>query len=170
MFPDASAVRAAYARLLDAARAARGAPVDGDEWRPELVLAHVIVADRLVAGAVARVLADGQATFDSRASHSGPYLEAIVEAAGDWDSLVEAVRRGGAELAAAVERIEPEHAASVVQARYSNADGIVVDNPIELVELVTGCVSDHLPGHTHQLESYGEALTREGRRGSTRAG
>ena len=35
-----------------------------NEWRPELVLAHVIVADRLVAGAVARVLADGQEPHD----------------------------------------------------------------------------------------------------------
>jgi hypothetical protein len=140
--------------LLDAARAAHGAPAVGDEWRPELVLAHVIVADRLVAGAAARVLADGEATFDSRACHSEPYLEAIVEAAGDWDGLVEAVRRGGAELAATVERIEPEHAASVVQARYSNADGIAVDSPVKLAELVTAAVSDHLPGHTEQLESY----------------
>ena len=112
---DASALRAAYARLLDAARAARGAPVDGDEWRPELVLAHVIVADRLIAEAAGRVLADGRATFESRASHSEPYLEAIIGACGDWDGLVEAVRRGGAELAATVERIEPEHAAGVVR-------------------------------------------------------
>jgi hypothetical protein len=151
---DASALRAAYARLLDAARTARGAPVDGDEWRPELVLAHVIVADRLLAGAVARVLADGQATFDSRACHSEPYLEAIVEAAGDWDGLVEAVRRGGAELAATIERIEPEHAASVVQAHFLNADGIAEDSPMKLAELVTASVSGHLPGHTQQLESY----------------
>jgi hypothetical protein len=156
---DASAVRAAYARLLDAAGVARGAPVDGDEWRPELVLAHAIVADRLLAGAAARVLADGQATFDSRACHSQPYLEAIVEAAGDWDGLVEAVRRGGAELAATVERIEPEHAASVVQARFLDADGIVVDSPIELADLVTASVSDHLPGHTQQLRSYRVART-----------
>jgi hypothetical protein len=154
---DASTLRAAYARLLDAARAARGAPVDSDEWRPELVLAHVIVADRLVAGAVARVLADSQATFDSRACQSEPYLEAIVEAAGDWDGLVEAVRRGGAELAATVERIEPEHAGNVVQTRSLNADGIVVDSPMKLAELVTASVSDHLPGHTQQLESYRSA-------------
>jgi hypothetical protein len=151
---DASALRAAYARLLDAARAARGAPVNGDEWRPELVLAHVIVADRLLAGAVAQVLADVQATFDSRACHSEPYLEAIVEAAVDWDGLVEAVRRGGAELAATVDRIEPEHAASAVQARFLNADGIAVDSPVKLAELVTASVSDHLPGHAQQLESY----------------
>jgi hypothetical protein len=154
MFSDASAVRAGYARLLDAASAARGAPVDGNEWRPELVLAHVIVADRLMAVAAARVLADGQATFDSRACHSEPYLEAIVEASGDWDGLVEAVRRGGAELAATVERIEPGHAASLVQARFLDADGIAVDSPIKLAELVAGSVSDHLPGHTQQLESY----------------
>jgi hypothetical protein len=140
--------------LLDAAAAARGAPVAGDEWRPELVLAHVMVADRLVAGAVARVLADGEATFDSRGSHSEPYLQAIIDAAGDWDGLVDAVRRGGAELAAVVERIEPEDAARVVQARYLNAEGVVVDSRIELAEVVTASVSDHLPGHIEQLESY----------------
>jgi hypothetical protein len=157
MFPnvDASEVRAAYARFLDAARAARGAPVDGDEWRPELVLAHVIVADRLVAGAAARVLAGGEATFDSRACQSRPYLEAIVEAAGDWDGLVDAARRGGEELAATIERIGPDHGASVVQARSLDAGGMVVDSRTKLAELVTAAVSDHLPGHTQQLESYG---------------
>ncbi len=154
---DASALTAAYARFLVAARAARGVPVNGDEWRPELVLAHVIVADRLLAGAVAGILADGLATFDSRTCHSVPYLEAIVEAAGDWDGLVEAVRRGGAELAAIVERIEPEQATSAVQARYLNADGVAVDTPGKLAELVTASEADHLPGHTQQLESYREA-------------
>jgi hypothetical protein len=151
---DASALRAGYVRFLDAARAARGVPVDGDEWRPELVLAHVIVADRLVAGAVARVLAGDQATFDSRASHSEPYLEAIVEAAGDWDGLVDAARRGGAELAATIERMGPDHGTSVVRAHFLNGDGIAVDSPVNLAELVMASVSDHLPGHTQQLELY----------------
>lgn len=154
---DASALRAAYAGFLDAASAVREVPVDGDEWRPELVLAHVIVADRLVAGAAARVLAGGEVTFDSRACQSQPYLEAIVEAAGDWDGLVEAVRRGGAELAATIERIGPEHGASVVRARFLNADGIAVDSPVKLSELVRAAVSDHLPGHTQQLDSYRSA-------------
>ena len=151
---DASEVRAGYARLLDAARAARGAPIDRDAWRPELVLAHVIVADRLVAGAAARVLAGGEATFDSRACQSEPYLEAIVEAAGDWDGLVDAARRGGEELAATIERISPEHGASVVQARSLDAECMVVDSRTRLAELVSAAVSDHLPGHTEQLESY----------------
>jgi hypothetical protein len=154
---DASALRAGYARFLDAARAARDVRVGGDEWRPELVLAHVIVADRLVAGAVARVLAGGEASFDSRACQSVPYLEAIVEAAGDWDGLVDAVRGCGAELAATIERIGPEHGASVVQTRSLDAGGAVVDGPVQLAELVTAAVSDHLPGHTQQLESYGAA-------------
>jgi hypothetical protein len=35
-----------------------------------------------------------------------------------------------------------------------NADGIAVDSPVKLAELVTASVSDHLPGHTQQLESY----------------
>jgi hypothetical protein len=151
---DASAVRAAYARFLDAARAARGAPVHGDEWRPELVLAHVIVADRLVATAAAWALAEGHATFDSSPCHSQPYLEAIIEAAGDWDGLVDAARRGGAELAAVFARIGPEQAASMVQTRSFDADGTAVESPMQLAEFVMGPLSIHLPGHTRQLESY----------------
>jgi hypothetical protein len=151
---DASAVRAGYARFIDAARVARGAPVHGDEWRPELVLAHVIVADRLVATAIAWALAGGQATFDSSACHSEPYLEAIIEAAGDWDGLVDAARRGGAELAAIIERIGPEQEARVVQTRSFDADGVAEDSPMKLAELGTAPVSVHLPGHTRQLESY----------------
>jgi hypothetical protein len=117
----------------------------------------VIVADRLIAGAMAQVLAGSGANFDSTATHSLPYLEAIIDAAGDWEGLVDAARRCGAELAATMERIGPAQAASVVQTHSYDADGNAIDRAIELAELVTAAVSDHLPGHIQQLESYAAA-------------
>lgn len=150
---DASALRAAYTRFLDAAREVRDAPAADGEWRPELVLAHLIVADRQVAAAAARVLGGVPAAFDNRPALSEPYLEAVVAAAGDWDGLVEAARRGGEELAATIERIGPEHSAAEVQA-YIVAGDQVMDAPVTLEWLAGVPATRHLPSHTEQLLSY----------------
>jgi hypothetical protein len=150
---DASAVRAAYARLIDAARDLEGVAAPAGEWGPDLVLAHVIVADRLVAEAAARALAGNEPGFDNRASQSAPYLQAIVRGAGDWDGLLDAVRRGGEELAAVVERIGPEHAGTMIPSYVVDGGRVVVDAPIPLEQLVVVPATLHTPGHCEHLES-----------------
>ncbi|HKF76673.1 MAG TPA: hypothetical protein VKF59_11070 [Candidatus Dormibacteraeota bacterium] len=163
---DASALRAAYAEFLDVARYRRGAVAPDGQWSPELVLAHLIVGDRLIAEAAARVLAGGQPRFDNRASQSAPYLEAVVSAAGSWDALVEGVRLGGEELAATVERIGPDHARTEVPAFIMDGDRVLVDGPVPLERLVMAPAAVHLRGHAEQVQSY-ERGTRESDPGET---
>jgi hypothetical protein len=153
---DVAALESAYHQFLDAARGTRDAVPPEGEWPPELVLAHVIVGDRLVAETAARVLAGGQPRLDNRASQSVPYLEAIAGAAGSWDGLLARVRQGGEELMATVARIEPEHARIAVPSFVMDGDHIVMDGPVPLEQVVMIPALIHLPHHTAQLKSYSQ--------------
>ena len=151
---DVAALESAYDRFMDVARESRDIVPPEGEWSPELVLAHVIVSDRLIAETAARVLSGGQPRFDNRASQSAPYLEAIARAAGSWHGLLARVQQVGEELIAMVARIEPEHARIAVPSFVMDGDNIVVDGPAPLEQLVMVPAMIHLPGHAEQLKSY----------------
>ena len=151
---DVAALRAAYDRFLDTARDMRDASPPDGEWTPEMVLAHVVVSDRMIAETAALVLYGAEARFDNRASQSRPYLEVVAAAAGGWDGLLAAVRQTGEELMAVAARIEAEHARVMVPS-YVVADGkVVIDGPAPLEQLVMVPAMIHLSGHAEQLKSY----------------
>jgi hypothetical protein len=151
---DVTTLRSAYDRFLDAARDLGGAHAPEGEWPPELVLAHVIVGDRMIAEAAAQVLRTGEARYDNRASQSVPYLEAIAAAAGSWDGLLAAVRQSAEELMAVAAHIEPEHARVMVPTYVVDHDHVVIDGPAPLEQLVMVPAMMHLSGHADQLKSY----------------
>jgi hypothetical protein len=151
---DVAALQSAYDRFLEVARELRDSVPPEGEWPPELVLAHVIVSDRMIAETAARVLSGGQPRFDNRASQSTPYLEAIAGVAGSWDGLLACVRQAGEELMATVARIEPEHARIEVPSFVMDHEQIVIDGPAPLEQLVMIPALVHLPGHADQLKSY----------------
>jgi hypothetical protein len=151
---DVTALESAYDQFLDVARGLRdGTPPKG-EWPPELVLAHVIVSDRMIAETAALVLAGGQPRFDNRASQHAPYLEAIARVAGSWDALLAGVRQAGNELMATAAMIEPEHARVTVPTVVVDHEHILIDGPAPLEQLVMVPAMIHLPGHAEQLKSY----------------
>jgi hypothetical protein len=150
---DASATRAACARLVDAARDLEAAPAPEGGWGPGLVLAHVAVVHRLMAQMAARALAGEQPTLDNRVSQSLPYLQAIVRAAGDWNGLLETVRCSGEELATVVEQIGPEHAGTMIPSYIVDGGRVVFDGPFPLEQLLAVPGAQHTPGHCEQLES-----------------
>jgi hypothetical protein len=151
---DVTALRSAYDRFIDAARDLRGAEVPDGEWSPEQVLAHLIVTDRMIAATAGQVLAYGEARFDSRATQSVPYLEAVVAVAGSWDGLLAEVRRGADELLAVAARIEPEHARVMVPSYVVDHGHAIVDGPAPLEQLLMVPAVMHLSGHADQLKSY----------------
>jgi hypothetical protein len=151
---DVTALESAYDRFLDVARGLHNGVPPEDEWRPELVLAHVIVSDRMIAETAARVLGGGQPRFDNRASQSTPYLEAITRVAGSWDGLLAGVRQAADELMATVALIEPEHARVTVPTFVMDHDHILIDGPAPLEQLVMIPAMIHLPGHAEQLKAY----------------
>ncbi len=129
---DTAALESAYDRFLDVARGLGDVVPPEGEWPPELVLAHVIVSDRMIAETAARVLAGGQPRFDNRASQSAPYLEAIARVAGSWDGLLAGVRQARNEVMATVALIEPEHGDDP-SARPRRADEVVFRSALSRV-------------------------------------
>ena len=151
---DVTALRSAYDRFIDAARDLGGTTAPEGEWGPELVLAHVIVTDRMIAETAAQVLRAGEARFDSRATQCVPYLEAVAAVAGSWDGLLAVVRQAADELMAIAARIEPEHARVMIPSYVVDHDNVVIDGPAPLEQLVMVPAMIHLSGHGDQLKSY----------------
>jgi len=151
---DVTALEAAYDQFLEVARGSRDGISPEGEWHPQLVLAHVIVSDRMIAETAARVLAGGQPRFDNRASQYAPYLEAIARVADSWDALLAGVQQAANELMATVALIEPEHARVTVPTFVMDHEHIVIDGPAPLEQLVMVPAMIHLPGHAEQLKSY----------------
>jgi hypothetical protein len=151
---DVAALQSAYDRFIDAARDLGGTSSPEGEWAPELVLAHLIATDRMITATAAQVLACGEGRFDSRATQSVPYLEAIAAVAGSWDGLLTEVRRAADELMAVAARIEPEHARVMIPSYVVDHGHPVIDGPAPLEQLVMVPALLHLSGHAEQLKSY----------------
>jgi hypothetical protein len=144
-------LRAAYAQFVEAARRGPFADPHDGGWRAEMVLAHLVVGDRLIAEAAARAIAGGTAQFDNAASLSEPYLEAIIQAAAGWDNLVDAVRHGGDELIALAQRMTDDQASTPIPARIVSDGQAVLDATVPVGHLVRGPADIHLRLHTEQL-------------------
>lgn len=151
---DVTALESAYRQFLDAAAGLRDGASPEGEWSSELVLAHVIVSDRMIAETAACVLAGGQPRFDNRASQSAPYLEVVARAAGGWDGLLAGVRQAADELMAVARLLEPEHTRVTVPTFVVDHDRVLIDSPAPLEQLVMIPAMIHLPGHADQLRSY----------------
>jgi hypothetical protein len=147
---NADALRVAYEQFVAEARAGFPLPPEG-QWGADQVLAHVVVGDRLVAQAAADVLAGRPVRYDNRASQSEPYLRAVIDAAGDWDGLVDAVRWAGRELVSMAEQTSDEQAATEVHIFIVSGGEVVVDEDRPLSFLLQGTATVHLPIHAAQL-------------------
>ncbi len=142
-----------YERFIDAIDGGSFRPPADGEWSVDLVLAHVIVADRLVAQTVADVLTGRRPAYSNRTSLSVPYLETIVRAAGDRATLLESLRRGSEELAAVAACMTRTQAEAVVPVVIASGGATVVDAPMSVAQLVAGAGRSHLSLHQAQLES-----------------
>ena len=148
---DTDDLRRAYTEFLEAARAGRFVPPDHGAWSAEMVLAHVIIGDRLIAEAAGRVMAGVPTSFDNLASQSEPYLQSVVEAAGGWDGLVAAVQRTADELIALANRLTDAQAATPIAARITSDNAVLFDATVPLSTLVRVPAAMHLRQHAQQL-------------------
>lgn len=150
---DVTPLETAYARVLDAA--AEGPPLapSGDEWPAELVLAHLIAANRSFAATTADVLAGLNPRYDNHASTFRPYLEAVAAAAGGWDELVETFRRSGREVVALASRLDEELSATPVHTHIVSDGTVMVDEALPWAAVLTASATRHIPLHIEQLAS-----------------
>jgi hypothetical protein len=146
-------LRRAYADFSEAARRGRFARPSNGDWSAEMILAHLVVGDRLIAEAAARVMSGCETRFDNRASQSEPYLQSVIEASGSWQGLLEAVQRSGAELMALALRMTDEQASTPIPAKIVSGDEVVLDRIVPIGNLVRGPADVHLRLHVLQLEA-----------------
>jgi hypothetical protein len=148
-------LRRSYADFVAAARAGRYVPPDHG-WSAEMVLAHVIVGDRLIAQAAGQVMAGQTPAFDNLASQSEPLLQAVVAAAGSWDGLVAEVERAAEELIQVAARMSEEQAARPIASKVVSDGSVVFDATAPLAMLMRVPIDMHLRGHLQQLADLSE--------------
>ena len=144
-------LRLAYEEFLNAAREHRFAPPAAGSWSAEMVLAHVIVSDRLIAQAAGRVMAGMPSSFDNLTSQSEPYLQTIVDAASSWEGLVAAVEHTAAEVIALAERLTDEQAAMPIASKVVSDGAVVIDRTVPVAGLLRVIADGHLRMHRLQL-------------------
>jgi hypothetical protein len=150
-------LRLAYQNFAQvAARAPRSAPVGGG-WSAEMILAHVLVGDRLIAESAARTLNGLPTRFDNGAALVESYLQAVIDAARPYENLVSAVIRGGDELIGLVERMTDAQAAICIPAGIVSDGQVVLDREVPIGSLVRGPADVHLRLHSEQLAALAGA-------------
>ncbi len=151
---DTVALESAYRALLDVARGGGfRAPADSGQRSAELILAHVVANDRLLAAATAQVMAGQRPRFDNAAASHGPYLQAIARAAGDGEGLVAEVRRSGLVLVLLVRELDDAAAAAPVQVRIVDGDVVRAESPMPWAGVLATHAEVHLPELRAQLEA-----------------
>jgi hypothetical protein len=151
-------LRRAYADFLTAAERGPGAlPPPTAGWSAEMVLAHVAVGDRTIAEAAGRVMAGTPTSYDNLASQSAPYLQSVVEAAGDWQGLLHAVRVAGDELIALAAHMTEEQANTPIACKIVSDNAVVLDATVPLSNLVRVPADMHLRMHAQQLTALAES-------------
>ncbi len=154
---DTSELEAAYRSVVDlAARSGPSgpaAPGDGNEpgWRPDDVLAHLIVNDRLLATAVRSVLEGAARPYDNLDAIEVAELRAAAEKHGGTAGLIGELEASSRELLDLAGRLDDEQGACQVPVRILDGDVLRVDQPLPVASLLTIQARRHLPMHQEQL-------------------
>lgn len=151
---DSSSLETAYAAFHEMAASGPFAPPPNPQkWTAELIVAHMVAIDQLLAATLSELLAGRAPTYDNRPSIREPHLRAIVAAAGDWPGLIATARQSAAVVCALVREVDAETAARPFPVFLQSGETVVGDETLPLPTLLHGHVQMHLPGHTRQLEA-----------------
>lgn len=146
----------AYTDFLAAARGGHYPQPQAGGWSAEQILAHLIVSDREIAAAIGRALAGNPPAFDNSASQAEPLLQAVIDAAGNWQGLLDALEQAGHELIALASDMTDEQAALQIPIKVVSDGRVVIDGPAPLASLVRVPVDTHLRMHLQQLAAVAE--------------
>ena len=148
---DTSALRSAYADLLDVAgRPDLGPAADGG-WDADHVLAHLLSVDAAVGAVALGVVAGTRPAFDNRVALDPWNLDRIIAGYADRAALVDGVRAQADLLCDIADRLPAAAADVQVPAFLMSGGELVVDRPLPLGALIDGLAADHVPRHRTQL-------------------
>jgi hypothetical protein len=158
---DTSELEAAYRSVLDLAARAAGngsgpgdgeaEAGDGEAWRPDDVLAHLVLNDRLLARAVRSVLDGTAQPYDNLDAIDVTELRSLTRDLGDTAGLIGGLEASSRELMDLAGRLDEGQAATPVPVRILDGDQLVVDNPLPVRSLLNIQARRHLPMHEVQL-------------------
>ena len=154
---DNTALRTAFRELLDAAATVADSgdpsPVPpAGEWNADQILAHVSIVNAATIAAASCVASGAHTTYDNRTAHDTWTIERVIARAGGNAGLRERIRRQGDALCAlggpALSEAELD---TPVPALLLSHGKVLVDQPVQLRDILTGLAEVELPGHTKQL-------------------
>ena len=167
---DTSELEAAYRSVLDlAARGVEDGPGtgpgspgagagpkvagggDGEAWRPDDVLAHLILNDRLLARAVRSVLDGTVQPYDNLDAIELAELQTLTRDLGDTAGLIRGLEASSRELVELAGRLDETQGATPVPVRILDGDQLRVDGPLPVASLLNIQARRHLPMHEAQL-------------------
>jgi len=153
---DTSELEAAYRSVLELAERVAGpasppAVADDQAWRPDDVLAHLILNDRLLARAVRSVLEGGAQSYDNVDAVELAELRALGERLGGTARLIGELEASSRELLDLAGRLDEAQAAAPLPVRILDGDELRVDRPLPVASLLAIQARLHLPVHEDQL-------------------
>ena len=154
---DTTPLRDAYRALLDAAATVADvagtspAPPAG-EWNADQILAHVSIVNAATIAAASCVASGANTTYDNRTALDAWTIERVIARAGGQAGLRERIRLQGDALCAIGGPALSEAELDTPVPTLLLSDGkVLVDQPVQLRDLITGLAEVELPGHTKQL-------------------
>lgn len=150
---ETSSLQTAYAAFLEAASSRFVKPADSAKWSAELIVAHIIAIDQLLAATVSELLAGRAPQMDNRPAIREPHLRAIAAAAGDLTGLIALARQSSAVVCTLVKEVDAATADRPFPVRFQSGEDVLVDQPLSLATLIEVQAHQHLPGHMRQLQA-----------------
>ena len=151
---DTIALEEAYRELLDVARAGGfRPPADNGDWPAELLLAHIVMNDRLLVATTALVLSGQVVPYDNAAANTEVGLHAVARAAGDLNGLIAVLRSTGLELVLLARQMTPEQSATAVPTRIIDGEDVRIDGLVPWSGVLNTHAEVHLPAHIETLRA-----------------
>ena len=142
---------ASYAPFVASLRAGGFGQPAADGWNAELIAAHVVKNNDLIAQTAEEIAAGADASYDNAGTVDEALLAAYAESAGGLLGLAGEVERSAARLAAAGAALG-ERAGTLVPVIIRDNGEIVQDGPVPIGAFVQGNASFHLDLHLRQLK------------------
>ncbi|MFB7587721.1 hypothetical protein [Streptomyces sp. NPDC056169] len=153
---DIAQLRDAYRTLLDAATAVADSPAPLDpppgEWNADQILSHVSLVTATTLATVSAVTAGANTTYDNRIAQDTWTIERVIRLTGGGSGLRDRIHVQADALCtlAGATLSKPELDTQVPTLLLSH-DTALVDQPVRLMDLISGLTEGELPGHTRQL-------------------
>ena len=157
---DRTNLQEAYLKFAGELRGGRfEAPAQG--WGPELVAAHVVANNDLIAEVAERLAAGEQVSYDNGAAIDPVALQSFAEHVGGLEGLAERVERSAARLERARDALSEAQLGTELHVLITDDGQTVLDGPLALGQLIEGNAGFHLDNHLGQLESLRSPRTAE---------